>query len=102
MADINYSQTIPGTETNWFSNPFDFSGGMSSFLERFLINGDYAWLWNQYIKALIGSQEAFQQINQGILRAYGLPTREDLNRVNQQIYELNNRLDELEDRLNNR
>ncbi len=71
-------------------------------LEKMLIKGDYAWLWNQYVKGIIRFQENLTQINQGILRFYGLPTREELRRVNIQLFDLNNRLDEIETRLDNK
>lgn len=98
MTQMNY---MPNQETIEPAQP-SYTSSVSNLLQRLIVNGDYAMLWNQYIKSLIRVQEAVQQINQGILRAYGFPTREDLGRVNSQIFELNNRLDELENRLNER
>ncbi len=59
----------------------------------------YGAFWNQYVQATLEMQEAFKQFNERWLQSVGLPTREDLSRVNQQIYDLANRLDELEEKL---
>ena len=97
MSEVNYASDPETVEQQPFYSP-----NLSSLLERLIIKGDYAILWNQYIKSLIRVQEALQQINQGILRAYGFPTREDMSKINRQLFDLNNRLDELENRLNER
>ncbi len=55
---------------------------------------------SQYVKVLVESQEIVQQWNARWLQAMGLPTREDISRVNQQAYDAANRLDELEAQLN--
>jgi hypothetical protein len=65
-----------------------------------MFNDTYNNLWNQYVKGLIEFQQFFQRINQTLLQAYGLPTRSDQSRINRELYEIHNRLDDLEARLN--
>jgi hypothetical protein len=98
MSEAYQVEDIP---VNGYSEPTAkaYQAGQDNVLQRLLINGDYAWLWNEYVKNLIRFQEAVQQVNQGILRAWGLPTREEMRQINAQLYDLNNRLDELESRL---
>lgn len=71
----------------------------NNFLRGVLVNDGSNGLWNGYVKGLMEAQNVVQKINQTILQAYGLPTRADNSQINRQLYEINNRLDELEAKL---
>lgn len=61
--------------------------------------GAYAWFWNQYINGLSEMQQFVMRTNQSLLQAWGIPTTEDVARINRQLFEAFVRLDTLESRL---
>lgn len=61
--------------------------------------GVYAWAWNQYINGLSEVQQFVMRANQSVLQAWGIPTTEDVARINRQLFEAFVRLDALEARL---
>ncbi len=56
-------------------------------------------VWNRYLNLFVEAQQFAMRANQSILQFYGLPTNEDLSRINRQLFETSLRLDELETRL---
>lgn len=96
MNSMPWSTFQPGSTFN----PMSAMQPGANWLESFMVQGDYAWFWNYYISALMQMQEAVQNFSQNLLHWYGIPTREEIEKLNVQFYDLQNRLDELENRLN--
>ncbi len=104
MTQINNEQTVASNPTSQIAEQVQHAVNSSvqnwnNFLRGVLVNDGYNGLWNSYVKGLTEAQNVVQKINQTILQAYGLPTRADNSQINRQLYEINNRLDELETKL---
>lgn len=78
--------------TNLFQN-------WSNLSRSLLFSDNYLDLWNQYVRGVLEAQQLVQKFNQTLLQAWGIPTRNDNSSINRQLYEIYNRLDELEARL---
>jgi hypothetical protein len=63
------------------------------------ILGFYAGIWNGYLSAVMEAQQYVMRANQSVLQTFGIPTTEDVARLNRQLFETQVRLDTLEARL---
>ena len=105
MTQSINEQTVPSNPSNQWAEQWQHTVDASvqnwnNTLRGLLRTDGYSGLWNTYIKGLMEVQQVAQKVNQALLQAYGLPTRADNSQINRQLYEINNRLDELEARLN--
>ena len=71
----------------------------NDYMTGLLSNEAYGSFWSQYSQTWTQAQTLVGQFNERLLQASGIPTRNDLSRTNRQLYDLANRLDELEERL---
>jgi predicted nucleic acid-binding Zn-ribbon protein len=62
-------------------------------------NNTYPAMWNQYVNFLLRGQEIVSKLSMGVLQFYGVATSDDIARLNRQLYEAYNRIDELEDKI---
>ena len=104
MNQVNNEQpAVSNTTTQWAEQVQQtINNGLenwNSMLRGLLVNGNSNNLWNAYVKGLMEVQNVVQKVNQTVLQAYGLPTRADSSQINRQLYEINNRLDDLEAKL---
>lgn len=76
-------------------NPAQFTNLFSGLMG----NNVYPNMWNQYVSFLLRGQEVFSRFSQGLLQFYGVATSEDIARLNRQLFEAYNRIDELEEKL---
>jgi hypothetical protein len=63
------------------------------------ILGFYAGIWNGYLNAVMEVQQYVMRANQSVLQTMGIPTTEEVARLNRQLFETQVRLDTLEARL---
>ncbi|HEX2912201.1 MAG TPA: hypothetical protein VH186_15435 [Chloroflexia bacterium] len=98
MPDTKGFDTVVGNDwlktwTQLFPiNPANFDQMLTGFAGKDLLTG----LWSQYNQGLLQIQEMVQQFSEQWLQLYGIPTREEVRRMNLQYFELSNRMDEIE------
>lgn len=101
MTQLNQESLFGGNEWtgSWSQLYTNFFQNWSNLTRNLLFSDNYVDLWNQYIRGVLEAQQLVQKFNQTLLQAWGIPTHSDSSTINRQLYEIYNRLDELEARL---
>jgi multidrug resistance efflux pump len=85
---------------NFFDQYYKFAEqNWNSFMKGVPFNDMYLQWWSLAMESFSRYQQTLQEFNERLLQASGYPTRDDLSRVNRQLHEISNHLEEVENGL---